>query len=195
MKSRLEIMVASLCRSDTAICRIALPGSAVKGSRGKLLSSQMPRRFDWSSSKIWRGMTLWDGPNFSSSPDRLRRSSPRVGIIDHGQLIACDSVANLLRKLEGVIRHLYPDLDFQALVLPYVKRLLMRRFDMTRAGPEALAGGPIGRLRDGDRIRVSGRWALRECRRPVLRIRGAGHHLRRLAISGFVVGGVLLAVR
>jgi hypothetical protein len=31
MKSRLEIIVASSCRSDTAFCHIALPSSAVTG--------------------------------------------------------------------------------------------------------------------------------------------------------------------
>src|SRR5262249_14220114 len=29
---------------------------------------------------------------------------PRVGILDHGRLIACDELANLLKLMEGVIR-------------------------------------------------------------------------------------------
>jgi len=41
--------------------------------------------------------------------------------------------------LEGIVRHLYPDLDVQALILPYVQKLIVRRFDPTRAGPEAMS--------------------------------------------------------
>jgi ABC-2 type transport system ATP-binding protein len=33
---------------------------------------------------------------------------PRIGIIDHGRLIACDSLENLLRKLTGLIRFRVP---------------------------------------------------------------------------------------
>jgi ubiquinone biosynthesis protein len=41
--------------------------------------------------------------------------------------------------LEGIVRYLYPDLDVQALILPYVQKLIVRRFDPTRAGPEAMS--------------------------------------------------------
>jgi ubiquinone biosynthesis protein len=41
--------------------------------------------------------------------------------------------------LEGIVRYLFPDLDVQALILPYVQKLIWRRFDLTRAGPEAMS--------------------------------------------------------
>jgi len=41
--------------------------------------------------------------------------------------------------LEGIIRELYPEFDFQETVYPYAQRLMFRRFDVDRAGPEALA--------------------------------------------------------
>lgn len=48
-------------------------------------------------------------------------------------------LARATATLEGIVRYLYPDLDFQALILPYVQRLVMRRFDLSRAGPEAMS--------------------------------------------------------
>lgn len=41
--------------------------------------------------------------------------------------------------LEGVLREVYPSFDIQALAMPYVRRLLTRRFDVERLGPEAVA--------------------------------------------------------
>ncbi|MCO5169640.1 MAG: AarF/UbiB family protein [Planctomycetes bacterium] len=41
--------------------------------------------------------------------------------------------------LEGVLRGIDPGFDFQAVALPYVKRLLLRRLDVERLGPEAVA--------------------------------------------------------
>ncbi|MCW8139634.1 MAG: AarF/ABC1/UbiB kinase family protein [Planctomycetota bacterium] len=41
--------------------------------------------------------------------------------------------------LEGVLRSIDPGFDFQAVALPYVKRLLLRRLDVERLGPEAVA--------------------------------------------------------
>ncbi|MEZ6187588.1 MAG: AarF/ABC1/UbiB kinase family protein [Planctomycetota bacterium] len=41
--------------------------------------------------------------------------------------------------LEGIIRELYPDFDFQETIYPYAQRLMLRRFDVERAGPETLA--------------------------------------------------------
>ncbi len=48
-------------------------------------------------------------------------------------------VARATATLEGVLREIYPAFDFQALTLPYVKRLFARRFDAQRLGPEAVA--------------------------------------------------------
>lgn len=48
-------------------------------------------------------------------------------------------LARATATLEGIVRELYPELDFQALVLPYVQRLILKRFDPSRAGPEAMA--------------------------------------------------------
>jgi ubiquinone biosynthesis protein len=48
-------------------------------------------------------------------------------------------LARATATLEGIVRELYPDLDFQALILPYVQKLIMRRFDISRAGPEAMS--------------------------------------------------------
>ncbi len=48
-------------------------------------------------------------------------------------------LARATATLEGIVRYLYPDLDFQALILPYVQRLVWRRFDLSRAGPEAMS--------------------------------------------------------
>ncbi|MBX3469520.1 MAG: AarF/ABC1/UbiB kinase family protein [Planctomycetes bacterium] len=48
-------------------------------------------------------------------------------------------LARATATLEGIVRFLYPDLDFQALILPYVQRLVWRRFDLSRAGPEAMS--------------------------------------------------------
>jgi ubiquinone biosynthesis protein len=48
-------------------------------------------------------------------------------------------LARATATLEGVLRAIYPKFDFQALTLPYVKRLLMRRLDVERLGPEAVA--------------------------------------------------------
>lgn len=41
--------------------------------------------------------------------------------------------------LEGVLREIYPNFDLQALALPYMHRLVSRRFDLERMGPEAMA--------------------------------------------------------
>lgn len=48
-------------------------------------------------------------------------------------------LARATATLEGIVRDLYPDLDFQALILPYVQRLILQRLDLTRAGPEAMS--------------------------------------------------------
>ncbi len=48
-------------------------------------------------------------------------------------------LARATATLEGVLREVYPAFDLQALALPYVKTLLLRRFDLERAGPEAMA--------------------------------------------------------
>ncbi len=48
-------------------------------------------------------------------------------------------LARATATLEGIVRHLYPDLDVQALILPYVQQLIMQRLDWTRAGPEAMS--------------------------------------------------------
>jgi ubiquinone biosynthesis protein len=47
-------------------------------------------------------------------------------------------LARATATLEGVVRHIKPDLDFQKLVLPYVQRLMLKRFDLTGSGPEAM---------------------------------------------------------
>ena len=47
-------------------------------------------------------------------------------------------LARATATLEGVIRELYPELDFQQLILPYVQRVVMKRLDLSRAGPEAM---------------------------------------------------------
>jgi ubiquinone biosynthesis protein len=47
-------------------------------------------------------------------------------------------LARATATLEGVLREVYPAFDLQALALPYVKKLLLRRFDVERAGPEAM---------------------------------------------------------
>jgi ABC-2 type transport system ATP-binding protein len=36
--------------------------------------------------------------------DEVQALCPRVGIVDHGRLISCDLVANLLRQQNGIIR-------------------------------------------------------------------------------------------
>lgn len=36
--------------------------------------------------------------------EEVQTLCPRIGIMDHGQLIACDTIDNLLRQLEGLIR-------------------------------------------------------------------------------------------
>ena len=38
-----------------------------------------------------------------------------------------------------VVRELFPDLDFQQVIYPYVQRLVMQRLDFSRAGPEVMA--------------------------------------------------------
>ena len=48
-------------------------------------------------------------------------------------------MARATATLEGVIRELYPELDFQKLILPYVQKLVMQRLDISRAGPEAMS--------------------------------------------------------
>ena len=48
-------------------------------------------------------------------------------------------LARATATLEGIVRELYPGLNFQELILPYVQQLMLRRFDLSRAGPEALA--------------------------------------------------------
>ena len=39
------------------------------------------------------------------------------------------------RPLEGIVRELYPDLDFQEVIYPYVQKLLLQRFDPWFAYP------------------------------------------------------------
>jgi ubiquinone biosynthesis protein len=48
-------------------------------------------------------------------------------------------LARATATLEGVLREIYPNFDFQRIVLPYVKRLLSRRFDVARMGPELMS--------------------------------------------------------
>ncbi len=47
-------------------------------------------------------------------------------------------LARATATLEGVVRQIKPDLDFQKLVLPYVQRLMLKRFDLSGSGPEAM---------------------------------------------------------
>jgi ABC-2 type transport system ATP-binding protein len=42
--------------------------------------------------------------------EEVQALCPRVGIIDHGRLIACDTVPALLRQMEGLIRFRVPQL-------------------------------------------------------------------------------------
>lgn len=48
-------------------------------------------------------------------------------------------LARATATLEGIVRELYPDLDFQEVIYPYVQKLVLKRFDLSRAGPEAMA--------------------------------------------------------
>lgn len=48
-------------------------------------------------------------------------------------------LARATATLEGIVRELYPDMDFQEVIYPYVQKLLFSRFDPSRAGPEAMA--------------------------------------------------------
>lgn len=48
-------------------------------------------------------------------------------------------LARATATLEGIVRDLYPELDFQAEIQPYVQRLILQRLDFTRAGPEAMS--------------------------------------------------------
>lgn len=48
-------------------------------------------------------------------------------------------LARATATIEGIVRHLYPELNFQELILPYVQQLMLRRFDLSRAGPEAMS--------------------------------------------------------
>ena len=48
-------------------------------------------------------------------------------------------LARATATLEGIVRELFPDLDFQQVIYPYVQRLVMQRLDFTRAGPEVMA--------------------------------------------------------
>lgn len=47
-------------------------------------------------------------------------------------------LARATATLEGVVRQIHPEMDFQKLVLPYVQRLMMKRLDITGSGPEAM---------------------------------------------------------
>jgi ABC-2 type transport system ATP-binding protein len=42
--------------------------------------------------------------------EEVQALCPRIGIIDHGRLVACDTLPGLLRHLEGVIRFRVPEL-------------------------------------------------------------------------------------
>ena len=48
-------------------------------------------------------------------------------------------LARATATIEGIVRHLYPELNFQELILPYVQQLMLRRLDISRAGPEAMS--------------------------------------------------------
>ena len=48
-------------------------------------------------------------------------------------------LARATATIEGIVRHLYPELNFQELILPYVQQLMLKRFDISRAGPEAMS--------------------------------------------------------
>jgi ubiquinone biosynthesis protein len=47
-------------------------------------------------------------------------------------------LARATATLEGVVRHINPEMDFQKLVLPYVQRLMMKRLDLSGSGTEAM---------------------------------------------------------
>ncbi len=47
-------------------------------------------------------------------------------------------LARATATLEGVVRQINPEMDFQKLVLPYVQRLMMKRLDISGSGPEAM---------------------------------------------------------
>ena len=44
--------------------------------------------------------------------------------------------------LEGVVRDLFPELDFQAVIFPYVQKLVFKKLDFTQIGPERAELGP-----------------------------------------------------
>jgi ubiquinone biosynthesis protein len=48
-------------------------------------------------------------------------------------------LARATATLEGIVRELFPDLDFQQVIYPYVQRLVLQRFDLSRAGPEMMS--------------------------------------------------------
>lgn len=47
-------------------------------------------------------------------------------------------LARATATLEGVVRQINPEMDFQKLVLPYVQRLMLKRLDISGTGPEAM---------------------------------------------------------
>ena len=57
--------------------------------------------------------------------EEVQALCPRIGIIDHGQLIACDTIADLLRLLPSKIRFRVPE-------LPSSARVKLQRFDHAR---------------------------------------------------------------
>ncbi|MGE0706868.1 MAG: ABC1 kinase family protein [Planctomycetota bacterium] len=48
-------------------------------------------------------------------------------------------LARATATLEGIVRELFPNLDFQEVIYPYVQKLVLQRFDLSRAGPELMS--------------------------------------------------------
>jgi predicted unusual protein kinase regulating ubiquinone biosynthesis (AarF/ABC1/UbiB family) len=115
------------------------PGAASVGQVAPGLrppaSSSARSASSWTATSASRWPKLSSGSLIGDAVDVIRRH--RIQIPPEFAVLA-----RATATLEGVVREVYPAFDVQALILPYVKKLLLRRFDLERAGPEAMSAAP-----------------------------------------------------
>jgi ABC-2 type transport system ATP-binding protein len=92
-----------------------------------------------------RGTTILLTTHYLEEAEQL---CDRIAIINHGRLVACDTTANLLRRIDGKVLTVTVDRDLTAIpdaLAPFVPELRPDRRVVVRYRPSAV---PVGRILD-----------------------------------------------
>ena len=126
-----ELLVSIALKSPPTLSRLALrvgqpPPSFDRGAFEAEVAALMDRYVGVELARLAAGTLMGD------IVDVIRRH--RIRIPPEFAVLA-----RATATLEGVLREVYPRFDLQRLAMPYVQRLLLRRLDAERLGPEAVA--------------------------------------------------------